>query len=57
MKNNNKKSMKGTKKHVDKISDNGRKITYMTKTMEEKIIAQIRKTREKLWREKIGLGS
>lgn len=57
MKNNNKKRMKEAKKHVHKISDNGRKTTYMTKAMEEKIIAQIRKTREKLWREKIGLGS
>ncbi len=57
MKNNNKKSAKAAKKHVDKSRGNGQKITVMTKAMEEKIIAQIRKTREKLWREKIGLGS
>ena len=57
MKDNNKKRMKETKKHVDKISDNGRKITYVTEAMKEKMIAQFRKTRERLWREKIGLGS
>ena len=54
---NNKKRAKEVKKHTDKSRDNGQKTTYMTKAMEEKIIAQIRKTREKLWREKIGFGS
>lgn len=54
---NNKKRAKEAKKHVDKSRDNGRKTTYMTKALEEKMIAQIRRTREKLWREKIGLGS
>ena len=55
---NNDFKLNPDKKHVDKIKDNGSKTTqYMTKAMEEKMIAQIRKTRERLWREKIGLGS
>ncbi len=57
MKSNNKKSAKEAKKHVDKIKDNGRKTPFLTKALKEKMIAQFRKTREELWREKIGLGS
>lgn len=57
MKTNNKKRAKAAKKHVDKSRDNGRKTMYVTEAMKEKMIAQFRKTRERLWREKIGLGS
>lgn len=58
MKNNNKKNMKEAWKHFKKAQEIFRKTPSPLKGMtKEEVILHMRKTRERLWREKIGLGS
>lgn len=62
MKNNNKKTVsqvrKEAKKHFDKIREIVQRTPSPLKGMtKEEVIEHMRKTREKLWSEKIGLGS